>query len=121
MVADRIQNHSLTAVTVKPTNAIRSKKHRTFLAHQHYAQGHFIFLYIQQYRFYYYCSLITALCTGNTAIFKLNKVHAVYADETRILLYIIKSQLVFDFICSFHWFSLLYFQTSFTCTFSISW
>lgn len=62
MVADGIQNHSPAAVTVQATNALRSRKPRTFLVHQHYAQGHFLYLYIQQYGCYYYCSLITALC-----------------------------------------------------------
>lgn len=120
MVADGIQNHSPAAVTVQATNALRSRKPRTFLVHQHYAQGHFLYLYIQQYGYYYYCSLITALCIGNITIFKRKKVQAVNADENMSLPYIMKSQLVFDFVYSLHWFSLSYFQTSFTCTFSIS-
>lgn len=69
-VADGIQNHSLTPIIVHPTNALRSRKPRTFLAHKHYAQGHFLFFHIQQHRFDYYCSLITTLCIANIAIFK---------------------------------------------------
>lgn len=60
MMADSIQNHRPIAITVHSINELRSRNPKTFLALQHYAQGHFLYLYIQQYGFYYYCSLITA-------------------------------------------------------------
>lgn len=46
-----------------------SKNPKTLLAHQQWAQGHFLFLQIQQHGFYYSTySLITALCIGYIAI-----------------------------------------------------